>query len=65
MRRTLQLIQLALVALVIGAPIASASPITLPSGLNLGDVYFLAFSTSGYMEPTSSNILDYDLFVSL
>lgn len=46
------------------ASLASATPITLPSGLNPGDTYFLAFVTAGTRNATSSNIADYDAFVT-
>ena len=50
--------------LTMGAAWASATPITIPPGLNPGDHYFLAFVTAGYRDATSSNIADYDLFVT-
>ncbi len=43
---------------------ASAVPITLPSGLNPGDQYRLAFVTSTFRDATSSNIADYNTFVT-
>jgi hypothetical protein len=46
------------------ASAASATPITLPSGLAPGSTYFLAFVTAGTRNATSSNIADYDAFVT-
>ncbi len=47
------------------APLASsAAPITVPSGLNPGDKYRLAFVTSTTRDATSTNIADYNAFVS-
>jgi len=43
---------------------AQASPITIPAGLNPGDTYHLAFVTAGTRDATSSNIADYDAFVT-
>jgi len=43
---------------------AQALPITLPTGLNPGDQYRLAFVTSGLRDAMSSNIADYNNFVS-
>jgi hypothetical protein len=48
----------------LSASLASATPITIPSGLNPGDTYFLAFVTAGTRNATSSNIADYDAFVT-
>jgi hypothetical protein len=42
----------------------SATPVTLPSGLNPGDTYYLAFITAGTRNGASSNIADYDAFVT-
>jgi hypothetical protein len=41
-----------------------ASPITVPSGLHPGDTYRLLFTTSTIREATSTNIDDYNAFVS-
>ena len=41
-----------------------AGPITIPSGLNPGDQYRLAFVTSTTRDATSSNIADYNSFVT-
>jgi len=48
-------------------PIVSwAVPVVLvPTGLNPGDTYHLAFVTSTVRDATSSNIFDYDAFVQL
>jgi len=56
----------ALVLAVIGlAPLAaSAVPVTLPTGLNPGDQYRLAFVTSTSRNAMSSDIADYNAFVT-
>lgn len=43
---------------------AQAAPITIPTGLNPGDTYRLAFVTSTARNATSSNIADYNTFVT-
>ncbi len=43
---------------------ASAAPITAPTGLNPGDIYRLVFVTSTTGIATSSNIADYNAFVT-
>ena len=43
---------------------ASAAPITVPTGLNPGEQYRLAFVTSTTRDATSSNIADYNAFVT-
>jgi hypothetical protein len=43
---------------------AQSSPITTPTGLNPGDQYRLAFVTSSQRDPLSSNIADYNAFVT-
>ena len=43
---------------------ASAVPITVPTGFNPGDQYRLAFVTSTTRDATSSNIADYNAFVT-
>lgn len=50
--------------LALSASEAAAIPITLPPGLSPGDHYFLVFVTSGTRDGTSTNIGDYDAFVS-
>jgi len=52
------------VFLMLFAAEASAAPITVPPGLNLGDQYRLVFVTSSVRDATSSNIDDYNAFVS-
>ena len=53
------------VALVFGLAIKSvAAPITAPTGLIAGDQYRLAFLTSATRTATSSNIADYNAFVT-
>jgi PEP-CTERM motif len=48
------------------APLAAtAAPITVPTGLNSGDQYRLAFVTSEERYATSSNIADYNAFVTI
>jgi hypothetical protein len=42
----------------------SAQPITIPTGLNPGDQYRLAFVTSATRDATSPNIADYNAFVT-
>jgi hypothetical protein len=56
----------AVAALVAGiAPqAANATPITVPTGLNPGDEYRLVFVTSTTRDATSSNIEDYNAFVT-
>lgn len=44
--------------------VASAAPITIPTGLNPGDTYFLAFVTAGTRDATNPDILAYDAFVT-
>jgi hypothetical protein len=46
------------------ATIACAAPITVPTGLNPGDQYRLAFVTSTTHDALSSNIADYNAFVT-
>jgi hypothetical protein len=47
------------------APLAvSAAPITVPSGLNPGDQYRLAFVTSTTRDALSFNVADYNAFVT-
>jgi len=46
------------------ASLADASPITLPTGLAPGSTYFLAFATADIRVANSTNILDYDTFVT-
>jgi len=46
------------------ASLASATPITVPSGLAPGATYYLVFVTAGARDATSTNIADYDGFVT-
>ncbi len=46
------------------ASLSFANLITIPPGLQPGDTYRLAFVTSGFDSRASSNIMDYDTFVS-
>ena len=46
------------------AGVVHAAPIVQPLGLNPGDTYRLVFVTSGTRNATSSNISDYDSFVT-
>ena len=59
--RLVNLVSLAVMGL---GSITYASPITIPPNLQPGDTYRLAFVTSGTRDATSSNITDYDTFVS-
>lgn len=43
---------------------AMAAPITVPAGLNPGDQYRLAFVTGTVRDATSTNIADYNNFVT-
>jgi len=54
---------LSLIVLGLSQP-AHSSPITTPTGLNAGDQYRLAFVTTGQRDPLSSNIADYNAFVT-
>jgi hypothetical protein len=55
----------AVVAIVLAlATTSQAQPITIPSGLNPGDSYRLAFVTSTTRNATSSNIVVYDALVT-
>jgi hypothetical protein len=57
---------IAVCATFVVAPLAvSAAPITVPAGLNPGDHYRLAFMTSTSTHASSSDIADYNAFVSL
>ena len=52
------------VAFVLAPLAASAAPITAPTGLNPGDQYRLAFVTSTTTQAFSTNIADYNAFVT-
>jgi hypothetical protein len=53
-----------LIAHTLAATEATAAPITVPSGLSAGDTYRLAFVTSTTRDAASTNINDYNAFVS-
>lgn len=53
-----------LLAVLLAAPVAQAVPITAPSGLNPGDQYRLVFFTSTTRDALSTNIADYNTFVT-
>lgn len=55
---------LAITALAMTASSALAAPITVPTGLNPGDTYRLAFVTSTRRDATSTDIADYNAFVT-
>jgi hypothetical protein len=48
----------------VSASFASASPISVPPGVVPGSTYYLAFVTDGTRDAISSNIADYDAFVT-
>ncbi len=52
------------VAMLLNGSIAGAAIITQPGGLTLGDQYHLAFVTSGVRDATSTDIADYNTFVT-
>lgn len=65
MFRSTNLNFLALIALLIGlAGTAQAAPIVVPAGLSPGDSYRLAFVTSDTRDALSSDIADYNSFVT-
>lgn len=51
-------------AVAITTTAALSAPITVPAGLNAGDQYRLAFVTSTKWDATSSDIADYNAFVT-
>jgi hypothetical protein len=63
MRKSIAVFLLAAVA-AISPQSASAQPITVPTGLNTGDQYRLAFETSTTTAATSSDINSYNSFVN-
>jgi hypothetical protein len=63
MRKSIAVCLLAAVAAISPFP-ALAQPITVPTGLNPGDQYRLAFVTFGGLLPGSPNIGDYNAFVT-
>ena len=64
MKRNLASLLLFHASFVLAPLTASAAPITVPTGLNPGDQYRLAFVTSTTRDATSSNIADYNAFVT-
>lgn len=64
--RALRVAALAVAALLLTPVAASlAAPILVPSDLNPGDPYRLVFVTSGTRDGSSTNIADYDAFVTI
>ena len=63
MRKSIAIFLLAVIA-AIPPCTALAVPVTVPSGLNPGDQYRLAFVTSTTRNATSTNIADYNTFVT-
>jgi hypothetical protein len=64
MKRSIASLLLFCVAVVLASLAASAAPITVPTGLNPGDTYRLAFLTSKFRDATSTTIADYNAFVT-
>lgn len=52
----------ALVVVAVAAASARAAVVTVPTSLNPGDKYYLAFVTSGSIAATSTDIADYNAF---
>jgi hypothetical protein len=64
MNRTFALRILVATSALVAPLAAAAAPITVPTGLNPGDSYRLTFVTSTTRDATSSNIADYNSFVT-
>jgi hypothetical protein len=64
LRPVLAVVAMAIVALFGPATPAQAGTITIPTGLAPGSTYYLAFVTAGTTTTDSSNIGDYDAFVT-
>jgi hypothetical protein len=64
LRALLTVVAMAIVALFGPATPAQAATITIPPGLAPGSTYYLAFVTDGTTTTDSSNIDDYDAFVT-
>jgi hypothetical protein len=64
LKRISACVLLAIAVLSMTAPSVVSAPITVPTGLNVGDQYRLAFLTSTTRNATSSNIADYNAFVT-
>jgi len=62
--RRLSLATLLALAVILSGYSATAVPITQPTGLNPGDEYRLVFVTSTTRDATSSDIADYNAFVT-
>lgn len=62
--RTMRAVACCVGLLMMRATVATATPITIPPSLAPGSTYFLAFVTAGSRDATSSNIADYDAFVT-
>jgi hypothetical protein len=60
--KSLTLIGLSLVCLSMSSQPAIAAIVTVPTGLNPGDTYYLAFVTAGTIAGTSTDIADYNAF---
>jgi hypothetical protein len=60
--KSLTLIGLSVACLSMASHSASAAIVTVPTGLNPGDTYYLAFVTAGTITGTSTNIADYNAF---
>ncbi len=55
---------MAIAAMAMTSNTALAAPITIPTGLNPGDTYRIAFVTSTVRDATSTDIADYNAFVT-
>jgi hypothetical protein len=64
MNRCFGLFILGIVSFLLTVHSAAAAPITVPTGLNPGDQYRLAFVTTARRNATSPNIADYNAFVT-
>lgn len=64
MRSSLRQVHVAFLGLVLGATFADAAAITLPPGLSPGATYRLVFVTAGTRDALSTNIADYNSFVT-
>jgi hypothetical protein len=64
MHRTFPRLILAIAAFAVASHAASAAVVTIPTGLNPGDQYRLTFVTSATRDATSTNIADYNAFVT-
>ncbi len=62
--RTMLLASVSVGLVVMSASVATATPVIVPSGLSPGSLYYLAFVTDAMGDATSTNIADYDAFVT-